>query len=163
MLADLIRFCLVLVFAGALAACQDQAPETTETPPAETAESEEAETDNSGDDAAQGKDMTEAENDRMGLEEAISAARKDLAERSGVDADDIGVIKARAVTWPNGALGCPEEGMMYTQALVEGFHILLDDGEAEHAYHAGRDGKPFFCPAERSQPPTNSDEDKPLS
>jgi len=24
------------------------------------------------------------------------------------------------VTWPDGALGCPQEGRMYTQALVEG-------------------------------------------
>lgn len=163
LVTNLLRFCLVLVIASALAACQEQAPETTEDSPAEAVESEEVETNNGGNDSAEGKDMTEAKIDQMGLEQALEAARQDLAERSGVEADDIGVIKARAVTWPNGALGCPEEGMMYTQALVEGFYLVLSDGEGEHAYHAGRDGKPFFCPAERSQPPTDLSEEKPLS
>ncbi|RFF27129.1 MULTISPECIES: hypothetical protein [unclassified Wenzhouxiangella] len=160
LVTNLLRFCLALIIACALAACQEQAPETTEDSPAEAVESEEVETDNGDNDSAEGKDMTEAKVDRMGLEEALQAARRDLAERSGVEADDIGIVKARAVTWRDGALGCPEEGMMYTQALVDGFYIVLSDGDDEHAYHAGRDGKPFFCPAKRSQPPMDDADDK---
>jgi hypothetical protein len=87
------------------------------------------------------------------LEQAVEAARRDLADRTDTSADRIRVVDARRVTWRDGALGCPEEGMMYTQALVDGMYILLAvDGEA-HAYHAGRDGVPFPCPAERSQEP----------
>ena len=91
------------------------------------------------------------------LDDAVEMARQDLADRLGSGAEAIRVVDARNVTWRNGALGCPEEDMMYTQALVQGMYILLEfDGE-RHAYHAGRDGVPFACPAERSQPPRDRD------
>jgi len=91
------------------------------------------------------------------LERAVEAARQDLADRTGVSADVIRVADAREVTWRDGALGCPEEGSMYTQALVEGLYILLEHDGEQYAYHAGRDGVPFACPAERSQPPLERD------
>lgn len=147
----------------ALAACQGQQSGDEQASQAEPSESEQAQTSNDGNESSEGKDMSAGNADRMSLEEAVDAARQDLAGRSGVTPESISVVEAKNVTWRNGALGCPEEGMMYTQALVEGFYILLDDGEGEHAYHAGRDGKPFFCPAERSQPPLESDQEKPLS
>ena len=91
------------------------------------------------------------------LDDAVEMARQDLADRIGSRAESIRVVAARRVTWRNGALGCPEEDMMYTQALVEGLYIVLEfDGE-QHAYHAGRDGVPFACPADRSQPPRDRD------
>lgn len=89
----------------------------------------------------------------VSLEQAVEMARNDLADRTGAGAENIRVVDARRVTWPDGAKGCPQEGMMYTQALVEGMYILLAvDGES-HAYHAGGDGVPFPCPADRSQAP----------
>ena len=91
------------------------------------------------------------------LEDAVAMAREDLANRLGSDTEAIRVVDARRVTWRDGALGCPEEGMMYTQALVEGMYILLESDGERHAYHAGRDGAPFACPAERSQPPLERD------
>lgn len=97
--------------------------------------------------------MTLDRPERPSLQDAVSLARRDLAERLDISPEDIRVDQSRQVTWPNGALGCPEEGMMYTQALVEGFYIVLEAGNATHAYHAGRDGVPFPCPAERSKPP----------
>ncbi len=87
------------------------------------------------------------------LQAAIAAARADLAGRLEIDDADIEVDQAREVTWPDGALGCPEPDMMYTQALVPGYYIRLRVGKDSHAYHAGRDGQPFPCPGERSQPP----------
>lgn len=89
----------------------------------------------------------------MDLDTSVAAARSNLAERLDVDESEINVVDARRVTWPNGAMGCPEPDMMYTQALVEGFFILLEAEQERHAYHAGRDGRPFYCPAERSQRP----------
>lgn len=89
------------------------------------------------------------------LDEAVNLARGDLAKRLGVAPEDIEVTDAREVTWPNGALGCPEDGGMYTQALVDGFYIQLQAEGTRHAYHAGRDGVPFACPADRSEPPRN--------
>ncbi|QKK01605.1 MAG: hypothetical protein HND55_02410 [Pseudomonadota bacterium] len=94
--------------------------------------------------------------DTFSLEQAVEAARNELSERSGVDPEKIDVIEARPVTWANGALGCPEEGMMYTQALVEGYFIRLRAGGQAWHYHAGSDGQPFLCPAKRSQAPAGN-------
>ncbi len=91
------------------------------------------------------------------LDDAVEMARQDLAERLDSDTEAIRVLDARRVTWRDGSRGCPEEGMMYTQALVEGLYILLELNGEQHAYHAGRDGVPFACPAERSQPPLERD------
>lgn len=99
----------------------------------------------------------------LSLEEAVQAAREALAERSGTPIAAIETVRARAVTWANGAMGCPQEGMMYTQALVEGYYILLRTEGREVAYHAGRDGRPFHCPAERSRAPSPDDRSDSLS
>jgi hypothetical protein len=145
---------------AALAACQGQPPAEE---PTGADESEQVESHSNDNPSNEGEGMTQGNADRMSLDEAVEAARRDLAERAGKAEGAISVVEARTATWRNGALGCPEEGMMYTQALVKGFYILLSDGEAEHAYHAGRDGKPFYCPADRSEPPLDSDPEQPLS
>jgi hypothetical protein len=87
------------------------------------------------------------------LDASVAAARSNLAERLEIEEAEINVVDARRVTWRDGAMGCPEPDMMYTQALVEGFYIVLEANGERHAYHAGRDGRPFFCPADRSQAP----------
>ena len=43
--------------------------------------------------------------------------------------------------------------MMYTQALVPGYRIVLQAGEQTLNYHAMSRGKPVFCPASRVLPP----------
>lgn len=81
------------------------------------------------------------------------AAVADLARRLGVDEDAIVVVGVEEVMWRDGSLGCPEPGRVYTQALVEGERIVLSVDGREYAYHAGRDGEPFYCPPERAQEP----------
>ena len=54
----------------------------------------------------------------------------DAAARTGVAADEIVVTRAQETEWSDGSLGCPEPGMMYTQAIEPGYHLILDaDGE----------------------------------
>lgn len=78
-------------------------------------------------------------------QQMIDALVEQAADDTGVNADEIGVITAEAVTWSDGSIGCPEEGMGYTQALVPGYRVVLDvDGEEVH-YHAGSDGQFFAC------------------
>ena len=91
--------------------------------------------------------------DSLSLDDSVAAARSDLAGRLDIEPESIEVEQARRVTWADGALGCPEPGMMYTMALVEGYYIRLAVGGKAFAYHAGRDGRPFHCPAERSRTP----------
>jgi len=151
------RFGLALLLISALAACQDPEPGANGEAPADTGQTESVEPISGGDDAAEGSAMTEGNLQRMDLNAAVDAALQDLSERRGVSPEGLSVVEARSVTWANGALGCPEEGMMYTQALVKGFYILLGDGERRYAYHAGSDGKPFLCPSKRSQRPPDDD------
>ncbi len=85
--------------------------------------------------------------------EMIKAALEDAANRSTTAPADIKVISEEAVTWRDGSLGCPQPGMMYTQALVAGYRIVLQAGEQTLNYHAMSRGKPVFCPAGRVVPP----------
>ena len=81
----------------------------------------------------------------VSLEELAVA---DLGTRLGVPETEIEVLRAEAVTWPDGGLGCPLEGESYTQSLVEGHRFVLGHGERIYLYHSGGDGPPFLCPSE---------------
>jgi predicted small lipoprotein YifL len=72
-------------------------------------------------------------------------AKNDLAGRLGVDVADIEVTAYETVTWSDGSLGCPQPGMMYTQALVDGYLIqLMVDGQT-YNYHGANGRDPFLC------------------
>ncbi len=100
-------------------------------------------------------DVSNAFPQSLTMEQAVDAAKNDMARRLDADVDGIEVVTARAVTWGDGSLGCPEPGMMYTQALVPGFYIRLRHDSDDAYYHAGRDGQPMHCPADRSLPPVD--------
>jgi hypothetical protein len=61
----------------------------------------------------------------MEQDSPAAQAVADLADQLGVDPTSIEVIVDEQVTWRNGSLGCPEPGMVYTQALVDGYRIVL--------------------------------------
>jgi len=71
----------------------------------------------------------------------------DLAGRLGIEESEIAVVSIEEVTWPDGSLGCPEPGTMYTQALEDGTLIILEVDGATYEYHAGVDRDPFYCDA----------------
>jgi len=77
----------------------------------------------------------------------------DAASGAGVDASEVQVVTAEAVTWPDGALGCPEPGMMYTQALVPGFRVVVEINGEELHFHASESGDFAFC--DDPQPPVD--------
>jgi hypothetical protein len=52
----------------------------------------------------------------------------EVAKLAGVPADQVTVISADEVTFPDGSLGCPVPGMVYTQALVDGYKIVAEAG-----------------------------------
>lgn len=75
------------------------------------------------------------------LEQAIA----DAASGAGVELSAIEVISAEAVTWSDGALGCPLPDQMYTQALVPGYRVVLDVGGEEMSFHAAEGGEFAYC------------------
>jgi len=79
------------------------------------------------------------------VQRQIDAAKQDLAQRLGVDLAAIEVASVEAVTWPDGALGCPRPGMVYIQVLIDGLRILLRVGDQIYPYHSGNNQPPFLC------------------
>ncbi|HYN67786.1 MAG TPA: hypothetical protein VES93_12925 [Ornithinibacter sp.] len=76
---------------------------------------------------------------------AVAAAIADTAGRKGVAPDAVVIAAWTPVTWSDGSLGCPQKGMAYTQALVDGELLLLRVGTGLFQYHA-RAGGPFtYC------------------
>jgi hypothetical protein len=67
----------------------------------------------------------------------------------------ISVVRAQAVTWSDGSLGCPEPGMSYTQALVEGYWVVLDAGGRQMDYRATAGGAFKLCEAYVGVPPVD--------
>jgi hypothetical protein len=86
-----------------------------------------------------------------------TAALDDAARRTGVPRADLAVMSAEAVTWPDGSLGCPQPGRMYTQALVPGYRVRIRAGSEVLDYHAGRGGVPAVCPAGQGQEPVQAE------
>lgn len=75
--------------------------------------------------------------------DAVAQAIADLAGQTGVEPSAIEVVSHEEVTWRDGSLGCPQPGRMYTQALVQGYRIVLNV-EASHVVYHGATGKPPF-------------------
>jgi hypothetical protein len=80
--------------------------------------------------------------------DVVEAARADLAQRNGVPLEEVSVVRAREVDWPDSALGCPEDGLAYTQVVVSGYQVLLQVDGRVFDYHAGSEGEVFLCPSE---------------
>jgi hypothetical protein len=89
----------------------------------------------------------------------VSFAKTDLAKRLGVAVESVVVSSTRPVTWRSGALGCPDPGMIYTQALVPGTVIYLQADNSIYAYHARYGGEPFYCPRDRVEAPASEGDD----
>jgi hypothetical protein len=75
----------------------------------------------------------------------LSALVDDATERLGVARDEVEVLSSRAVTWNDGALGCPEPGMFYTQALVEGQQVVIAGPEDTLDYRVDSSGEFRIC------------------
>ncbi|CAD5369228.1 exported hypothetical protein [Rubrivivax sp. A210] len=91
------------------------------------------------------------------LQTILAAVRADAAATWQLA--DAGALKAEAeaVTWPDGSLGCPQPGRMYTQALVPGWRIVVRGSGRERVYHATARGHWLPCPAGRAVPPPSGD------
>ncbi len=76
---------------------------------------------------------------------------QDLSQRTGADPQLVSVIRAQAVVWRDGALGCPQPGVVYTQALVHGYWVTLEFEGKTYDYHAAQNG--YFMLCENRLPP----------
>lgn len=80
-----------------------------------------------------------------------------LAKQEGLRSEDIKLLQGEAVTWPNGALGCPRPGEMYTQAEVPGYLVVLEAAGQQYDYRAARAGHFRRCEQQVAvRPPTKN-------
>jgi hypothetical protein len=79
------------------------------------------------------------------LRTLVDQAVADLATRLNIDASSIVTVSAQAMSWSDGSLGCPQPGMLYTQAIVDGALIQLSVDGTSYSYHSGASGAPFLC------------------
>jgi len=70
-----------------------------------------------------------------------------LVEHLNVSPDEVTIEDVQRVTWRNGALGCPQPGMMYTQALVEGYLVKARVAGEEREVHMDERGRGVVCPS----------------
>jgi hypothetical protein len=87
------------------------------------------------------------------LTQQVSGAVADLATRTGIAADAIVVSEARIVQWGSGAIGCPKDGMMYTQAIVPGVLVILEADGVFYRYHGRSEAELVYCPDKRAEEP----------
>jgi hypothetical protein len=69
----------------------------------------------------------------------------DLEGRLGPGGPAIVVTRAEAVVWNDGSLGCPQPGVLYTQALVNGYRVVLQAGSDSYDYRLAERGFFFLC------------------
>lgn len=75
----------------------------------------------------------------------LAIFQDDLARRALVKHDAITVVSATEHEWPDGAMGCPQPGQMYTQMLVPGYRVVLQAAGNRYAYHSDRRGNFIVC------------------
>lgn len=80
-----------------------------------------------------------------GLQSLIEKAKADLVGRLSIAANEITLLEAKSVVWPDSSLGCPEKDMVYTQVLTPGYLILLEHGGNTYEYHAGMGSTVTTC------------------
>ena len=71
------------------------------------------------------------------LRTLVDQAVADLATRLKIDASSIVTVSAQPMSWPDGSLGCPQPGMLYTQVMVDGALIELSVDGTSYSYHSG--------------------------
>ena len=75
----------------------------------------------------------------------IQIAVADLAKRLQIGTEKIRISSMEATIWPDGSLGCPKQGMMYTQVLTPGFKLTLEADGKSYPYHTDENETVVFC------------------
>ncbi len=78
-------------------------------------------------------------------QEMFDAVLGDLLTNTGETRAHVTLVKAEQVTWNDGSLGCPEPGVMYTQALIDGYQVVLSVGDKSYDYHLSDRGNFVLC------------------
>jgi len=70
----------------------------------------------------------------------IEAARQDLSQKTKISVNRLQIQAAQRQTWPDGCLGLAKPGEFCTQALVQGWRIILTDNQKTWVYRTNSSG-----------------------
>lgn len=79
------------------------------------------------------------------MQQLIAQAKADLARRLSIKPEEIELVEARQVDWPDSSLGCPEPGGEYLHVWIVGELIVLRVENHVFEYHSGNNRPPFLC------------------
>ncbi|HEY9152646.1 MAG TPA: hypothetical protein VIN60_07155 [Anaerolineales bacterium] len=85
------------------------------------------------------------------LNPAQQSAIASLSSTLNLPADQIKLVSAVAVIWPNGCMGVQRMGVMCTDQQVSGFVVVLEAKGKQYEFHTNRDGSEIL-PAGGIQP-----------
>jgi hypothetical protein len=80
---------------------------------------------------------------------------KEAAALAKLDREQLVIVRAESVMWNDGSLGCPEPGMMYTQALVNGYWVVIEAAGRTYDFRVGS-GSFRLCPEGQGSQPSQS-------
>lgn len=70
----------------------------------------------------------------------IAATRQDLSRKTNISVNRLQIQAAQPQTWPDGCLGLAKPGEFCTQALVQGWRIILTDKQKTWVYRTDSSG-----------------------
>jgi hypothetical protein len=78
---------------------------------------------------------------------AVDAATQDAAARLSLPSDtsDLHVQQVEARQWPDSSLGCPRQGVMYSQIVTPGYLVIISAAGKQLEYRADSRGRVVFC------------------
>jgi hypothetical protein len=77
--------------------------------------------------------------------EVLERIRADLAARTKLDTKTLKPLRDEAVTWSDGALGCPRFGELYPQLPTQGYWIVFEAGGRQYDYRVDGRGRFRLC------------------
>ena len=70
-----------------------------------------------------------------GARTIVDLAKENLANRLGIEPEQVSVVSVESVSWPDTSLGNPEPGMMYAQVITPGYLLFLSAQGKRYEYH----------------------------
>lgn len=92
------------------------------------------------------------------LQPLVDLILADLEARTGSPRSALRLAAFEGVTWNDGSLGCPQPGVMYTQALVPGYRFVFALGDRQYNYHTNRSTTFVYCEKPLGSPQPNPDQ-----
>jgi hypothetical protein len=75
----------------------------------------------------------------------LDAIEEEASRLASVPVEQLTLVRADQITWPDGSLGCPQPGEMYTQSLVAGYWIVFRANNETFDFRVATNGSFHRC------------------